>query len=176
MAEKLLISDVKFAFANVFEPVAQNDGKGPSKYSVTLLIPKTNTAEVKKINDYVEKVVKENLAVWNNKRPVGFKHPLRDGDEERDPEAYPDFVGHYFINVSTKMQPGVIDANRQEIIDAREFYSGCFGRALVTSYAYNKEGNKGVGFGLAAVQKLQDGDRPEGSSWSADDFGDDDIL
>lgn len=100
-----------------------------------------------------------------------MKSPLRDGDVERpEDEAY---AGHYFINANSKLKPGVVDANLNEIIDPAEFYSGCYGRASITFYAYNVNGNKGIACGLQNLQKLKDGEPLGGSRASAaSDFGD----
>lgn len=174
MSDKTLTGKVRFAYVNVWEPKANENGD--EKYSVTVLIPKKDKATLKKIEDAVEKTIQGNLGKWNGKRPAKLKKPLRDGDEDR-PDS-PEFAGMMFLNASTKMQPGIIDKDREDILERKEFYSGCWGRALLHFYAYNTSGNSGVGVGLNAVQKLEDGDRMSGSSWSADDFadGEDDIL
>jgi hypothetical protein len=55
----------------------------------------------------------------------------------------------------------------QPIIDADEFYSGCYGRAAIEFFPYNMEGSKGIACGLGNVQKLEDGERLGGGGVSA---------
>jgi hypothetical protein len=68
------------------------------------------------------------------------------------------------------MQPGLVDQNLQRIISTDDFYSGCYARATITAYGYDKAGNKGVAFGLQNVQKLADGERFSGRTAAEDDF------
>jgi hypothetical protein len=49
-----------------------------------------------------------------------------------------------------------------------EFYAGCFARATIRAFAYDKNGNKGVSFALQNVQKLKNGE-PFGSKRKAED-------
>ncbi|HER7947796.1 TPA: DUF2815 family protein, partial [Streptococcus pyogenes] len=76
-------------------------------------------------------------------------------------------------------KPGVVDGNRQEIIDTSELYSGIYGRASITFYAFNSNGNKGIACGLNNLQKLRDGEPLGGRTRAEDDFAtedDDDFL
>jgi hypothetical protein len=43
-------------------------------------------------------------------------------------------------------------------VDENGFYAGCYARATVTAYGYDRAGNIGVSFGLQGVQKLRDGE------------------
>jgi hypothetical protein len=82
-----------------------------------------------------------------------------------------------FLNANSVNKPGIVDADREEIMSKEEFYSGCFGRAAINFYAYNQSGNKGIACGLNNLQKLEDGDRLSGGgSTAAEDFGSDDDL
>ena len=84
----------------------------------------------------------------------------------------------YFLNANGTQKPGIVDENLNEILDPEEVYSGCWGRASISFYAFNTNGNKGVGVGLNNIQKLKDGDRLGAVRASAesdfcDDFEDD---
>lgn len=58
-----------------------------------------------------------------------LKTPLRDGDLERpDDPAYSDA---YFINANSATAPGIVDADRQPILERSEVYSGVYGRASI---------------------------------------------
>jgi len=53
MSRKLILKNVRFSYVRVFE-AEQYQGVGEYHYSVTLLIPKTDTALIKQINDAVK--------------------------------------------------------------------------------------------------------------------------
>ena len=174
MATKITTGKVRFSFCNVMEPKAVNGGD--AKYSVTLLIPKSDTATIGKIKDAMaearEIFCKRNGA---SALPAKPNNTLHDGDGVRDSgDPYgPECKGHYVITVSNKQKPVVVDASRQEILDPGEIYSGCFGRASINFYGYNSNGKKGISASLLGIQKLADGE-PFGIMGSADDFKDDD--
>ena len=106
-----------------------------------------------------------------------LKTPLRDGDAERpDDEVY---RNSYFINANSATAPGIVDADRNQIIDRSEMYSGVKGRASINLYAFNSNGNKGIACGLNNLQKIADGTPLGGKSRAEDDFAtadDEDFL
>jgi hypothetical protein len=164
----------RFSYANVFEPKSINGGD--AKYSVSLLIDKKDKKTLDKIEAAVQAAIEEGKGKWGGKIPKKLKLPLRDGDEERDDEAY---AGKMFINANSSTKPGVVDEDLNPIMDQDEFYSGCFGRASVNFYAYNSNGSVGIACGLNHLQKLADGDRLSGGASAEEDFGaidDDDLL
>lgn len=164
---KVVTGRVRFSYANVFEPRAVEEGQEP-KYSVSILIPKTDTQTLAKIEKAIEAAKAQGLSLWGGKVPPNLKLPLRDGDEDRPDD--PAYAGHYFINATSKSKPGIVDANLNPILDSTEFYSGCYGRASINFYPFNKAGNKGVAAGLNNLQKLADGDFLGGRSRPEDDF------
>lgn len=174
MATKLTTDKVRFSYANIFEPKAPQGGGDP-KYSVTLLIPKADTVTLGKIKEAM-KEARDNFCNRNgaNAIPVNFNHTLHDGDGMRDSgEPYgQECKGCYVITVSSKQKPLILDNMKNEITDPGEVYSGCYGRASINFYGYNRSGKKGVSAGLLAIQKLHDGE-PFGTVGSADDFDDD---
>ena len=105
-----------------------------------------------------------------------IKNPLRDGDTERpDDEAY---ANSYFINANSSAAPGIVDANCNPILERSEVYSGVYGRASISFYAFNSNGNKGIACGLNNLQKIRDGEPLGGKTRAEDDFAtdDDDFL
>lgn len=167
--------DTRWSYANVWR--AKSINGGTPKFSVSLIIPKSDTVTVKKIKAAIQAAYEEGEAkLKGNGRTVpplsAIKTPLRDGDTERpDDEAYKD---SYFINANSTTAPGIVDADRQEILDHSEVYSGVYGRASISFYAFNSSGNRGIACGLNNLQKIRDG-QPLGSRSSAqDDFADDD--
>lgn len=167
---KVVTGKVRFCYLNVFEPKAMNEGDEP-KYSVCILIPKTDTKTVDKIKAAIEaakEIGKSKIADKNGKIPSTIKVPLRDGDDERgDDEA---FAGMYFLNANSNRKPSVVDRDLNPIMDKADFYSGCYGRASIVFYAYNVQ-SKGIAVGLNNLQKLEDGEVLGGGSSVESDFG-----
>lgn len=161
----------RFSYAHVFTPKAIDENSDP-KYSVNLIIPKSDTTTVENIKKAIEAAkAAGKVNNWGGKIPANLKLPLRDGDAERPDD--PVYEDAWFINASSKNQPGIVDANREQILDTTEFYSGCYGRASINFYPFAKSGNKGVAAGLNNVQKLKDADKLAGGTSAAEDFADD---
>ena len=173
--------DTRWSYANVWQPKSINGGV--PKFSVSLIIPKSDKKTIEAIKKAIQAAYKEGEAkLKGNSRSVppleSIKTPLRDGDTERpDDEAY---ANSYFLNANSTTQPGIVDANVQPILTRSEVYSGVYGRASINFYAFNSNGNRGIACGLNNLQKIRDGE-PLGSRTSAeDDFADfaedDDFL
>ena len=173
---KVVTGVVRLSYANVWEPASIN-GSNP-KYSVSLIIPKTDTKTIDAINAAVDAAIKDGAAKFGGKIPnkAALKLPLRDGDLERDDEAY---KGAYFVNANSTTAPQIVDRSVQPILDRAEVYSGCYARVSVNFYAFNSNGNRGIACGLGNIQKVRDGEPLGGRSSAADDFAtdvDDDFL
>ena len=167
--------DTRWSYANVWEPKSINGGT--PKYSVSLIIPKSDTKTIEKIKAAIQAAYEEGESkLKGNGKTVPalsvLKTPLRDGDLERpDDEAY---ANSYFVNANSGTAPGIVDADRQPIIDHSEVYSGVYGRASINFYAFNSNGNKGIACGLNNLQKMRDGEPLGGKTRAEDDFADDD--
>ena len=165
--------NTRWSYCNVWQPKSINGGT--PKYSVSLIIPKSDTVTINKIKAAIEAAYKEGEAkLKGNGRSVPalsvLKTPLRDGDAERpDDEAY---ANAYFVNANSATAPGIVDADRQPILDTSEVYSGVYGRASINFYAFNSNGNKGIACGLNNLQKIRDGESLGGKSRPEDDFAD----
>lgn len=160
--------DTRWSYANVWEPKSINGGT--PKYSVSLIIPKSDTVTVGKIKAAIEAAYKEGEAkLKGNGRAVpalaAIKTPLRDGDVER-PED-PAYQNAYFVNANATSAPGIVDADRNPVLSRSEVYSGVYGRASITFYAFNSSGNRGIACGLNNLQLLRSGE-PLGSKASAE--------
>lgn len=173
MSTKVVTGKVRFSFCHIFEP-QEPQGGGDPKYSVTLLIPKSDTATLGKIKEAIAEA-RENFCKRNgaNALPAKPNHTLHDGDGVRDSgDPYgPECKGCYVITVSSKQKPVIVDSFRNPVTDPAEVYSGCYGRASINFYGYSQAGKKGVSAGLLSIQKLHDGE-PFGTVGSADDFAD----
>lgn len=150
---------VRLSYVNLFKPRAQSEG-GEAKYSVCLLIPKSDTATVKAIKDACEAARLASAAKFNGKVPDKLKLPIHDGDGEMpNGGAYgEECKGCWVMNASSKLKPKVVDRRVNEIIDETLVYSGCYARAALNFYAYNMSGNRGIACGLNMVQKVRDGE------------------
>lgn len=172
--------ETRWSYANVWEPKSINGGA--PKYSVSLIIPKSDTKTVEKIKAAIKAAYDEGQGkLKGNSRTVPalsvLKTPLRDGDTERPDD--PVYANSYFINANSASAPGIVDADCQPIIDRSEVYSGVYGRASINFYAFNSNGNKGIACGLNNLQKIKDGEPLGGKSRAEDDFSteeDDDFL
>ena len=171
---KVITGVVRLSFPHLFEKYAV-EGKGEPKYSCMLLIPKTDKTTIRKIKAAQVEALKLGASKFKGgKPPKNWKDTLRDGDEEKDTEEYPEYEGHYFMNVSGNRRPGVVDINRNPV-EPEEIYSGCYVRASINAYAFNTQGNAGVSFGLNNVQKVRDGEPLGGGGSKAEDDFDDDF-
>ena len=178
---KVITGCTRLSYANLWEPKSINGGE--AKYSVSVIIPKSDTATIQRIRDAMEAAYREGESrlKGNGKTVPAYatlKLPLRDGDAERpDDEAY---KGSYFLNANSRTAPGIVDAKTQPILVRSEIYSGVYARVSLNFYAFNANGNRGIACGLGNVQKLRDG-APLGSRATAEqDFAgygeDDDFL
>ena len=151
--------DTRWSYANVWEPKSINGGT--PKYSVSLIEAAYKEGEAK---------------LKGNGKSVPalsvLKTPLRDGDAERpDDEAY---KNAYFVNANATSAPGIVDADLNPILTRSEVYSGVYGRASITFYAFNSSGNKGIACGLNNLQKIRDGEPLGGKASAESDFATDD--
>ena len=170
----------RWSYANIWDPKAPLGG-GTPKYSVSLIIPKDDTATVNKINAAIQAAYEEGQSkLKGNGKSVpplsAIKTPLRDGDIERPDD--PAYANSYFVNASSISKPGVVDADRQPIIERSEVYSGVYGRASINFYSYNVNCSKGIACGLNNLQKIKDGEPLGGKASAESDFAteDDDYF
>ena len=167
--------NTRWSYANVWE--ARSINGGTPKFSISLIIPKTDTVTIEKINRAIQAAYEEGqskLKGTSKYMPAleDIKIPLRDGDKER--KGDPTYAGCMFINANSSTAPGIVDADRQPILERSEVYSGVYGRASISFYAFNSNGNKGIACGLNNLQKIRDGEPLGGRSRAEDDFATDD--
>lgn len=173
-------TQTRWSYANIWD--AKSINGGAPKYSVSLIIPKTDTKTVTQIKAAIDAAYKEGESkLKGNGKTVPalsiLKTPLRDGDTERPDD--PTYANAYFINANSATSPGIVDADCNPILDRSEVYSGVYGRASINLYAFNSNGNRGIACGLNNLQKISDGEPLGGKSRAADDFttdSNDDFL
>lgn len=159
MSPTKVIIPCRISFANIWESKSINGSD--EKYSVSLLIPKEDKATLEKIHKEVESAKEDAKGKkWGGNIPPNLKLPLRDGDIDRpDDENY---VGHMFLNASSKDAP--------QIVDPMECGSGDYCNVSVNFYGFAGSGNKGVAAGLGNIQKVKNGERLAGKTSAASDF------
>ena len=170
-SNRIVTGKCRASFVHLLSPTAA-PGSDKAKFSMMLLVPKDDAATIKKLRD-AEKVATEKGkdTKWGGKIPKGLGSIIRDADEELDLERQPEAAGHLFLNVSNSRKPPVVDRAKNALTAEDEVYSGMYVRASLSAFPYSAQGNKGVSFGLEAVQKLADGPSLGGGG-GADDFDD----
>ena len=179
MSTKITTGKCRLSYVTIFEPRAAEAGAEP-KYSITLLIPKSDTTTVEKIKSAISEAA-DNFRRKNGtgSLPNNPMSPLHDGDgvKPNSGEPYgPECKGCYVLNASSKIKPRIKDSFGNDCDDPGEIYSGCYGLAVINFYGYSNR-RKGVGCGLLGVKKLAEGE-PFGMVATDDDFneGDDDDF
>lgn len=165
---RVVTGEVRLSYAHLFEPQSIQGSK--PKYSVSLIIPKSDRETIGKIERAIDAAIEAGIGKFGGKRPnkAALKLPLRDGDTERDDEAY---AGCFFVNANSTLPPEVVDQDLNPALSPAEVYSGCYARVSLSFYAFNTNGNRGIACGLGNVQKLRDGEPLGGGRTSAaDDF------
>lgn len=150
-------------------------------FRTSALIPKKDKALIAQIEEAIDEAKDYGkTAKWGGKIPRNLKIAFQDGDDT-DLDKYPENEGHYLLNARSKKKVGLVDTDRQPILEASEVYSGCWAHLSVSSFAYDNE-SKGVSFFLNNIMKARDDESFGASSSSPDeDFADvevddDDVL
>lgn len=169
---KITTGVVRLSYAHIWEPKAM-EGQTEEKYSVSILIPKSDTETLNKINTAIQAAKVAGVEKWGGKIPANLKTPLRDGDVDREDD--PNYAGHYFINANSKQKPAIVEPFKvngqfKEITDQSRVYSGCYARVSLNFFGFNSNGNRGIGAGLGNLQFIKDGEPLSGRSNPEADF------
>ena len=175
---RVTTGEVRLSYVHLFKPYAFQAGQ-EEKYSVTLLIPKTDTATKARIDAAIEAAKERGITdKWNGACPPIIPTPIYDGDGVRPSDGMEfgqECKGHWVLTASAKADypPEVVDASLNPIINQSEVYSGMYGRVNVSFFPYAFGGKKGIGCGLGPVQKTRGGEALGGSApTAAQAFGD----
>ena len=182
----ITINDVRFSYCNLFEakpPI--NNPTGEPKYSLTVLVPKTNTAAKAAIDQAINQAIELGVGTkWNGVRPPMPSLPIHDGDGVRPSDGQPygeECKGCWVMNATSKRKPGIVNRRVQPILDPAEIYSGMWAIVDLNFGAYEYNGNRGISCYLNNVQKVRDDEalggsaaRPE-SVFAAVEDDDDDL-
>lgn len=183
---KVVLGPVRLSHVHIFDRQKFDGDNGDGKYSVQPLVPKDDKKAVQALRDAIDAAYAEGVKTkWNGRKPPFANYPpMTDGDtlnrngEPRGAEC----AGHYYVNAKTSHQPGCVDKDRCEILDADEVYSGMWGVVSINFYPYASASGIGVACALNNVMKYADGERFGGGASAAEDFkdvsfdgGDDDM-
>lgn len=163
---------VRLSYVHLFKPHAFKPGQ-EEKYDCTVLVPKSDTDTMARINAAVEAAKQKGITEkWNGQCPPIIPTPINDGDGVRPSDGMPygpECKGHWVLNPSAKVDypPEVVDKMGNPIINQSQIYSGIYGRVNINFYPYAFGGKKGIGCGLGPVQKLEDGEPLSSSTVSA---------
>lgn len=171
---------VRFSYVSAFEPKLMPDGI-TEKYSVTLLIPKTDERTLRRITQAMKAAEDAFRAKNPGKRlPAVLQNTLHDGDgtKSNGDDYGPECHGCMVMTVSSKRKPVVVYADKTPMTEPLELYSGCYGKAVINFYVYDTAGKIGISAGLNGLMKLEDGEPLSGgivtdSDWDEDEDEDD---
>lgn len=158
MAQQFTTNPVRLSYVSVYDP--RETPQGTMKYSVTCLLPKSDTEGYKAL---MEAIGAEIDAAKDDKLKGVTKPriPIHDGDgvSPGGSEYGPECKGHWVFTASANADypPQLFDQRVQPIMDRTAIYSGCWAHVALSIYAYNNQ-SKGIGFGLNGVQKVKDGE------------------
>jgi len=175
----VVTGEARLSYVHILQPYANrsNGTNAEEKYSVTVLVPKSDIATKQRIDAAIEAAIQEGATSKWKGRPPRVAIPVYDGDGTRPSDGAefgPECKGHWVFTASRSPKngaPGVVDANLQPIIDPTKVYSGVYGRVGVDFFPYDSNGKKGVGVGLTNVQILRDGEPLGNRRTVEDDFG-----
>ena len=175
-AQKVRTPESRLSYCHLFQPNAAMSGGDP-KYSVTVLIDKSNAAAYNDIQQAIAAAREVGLRdKWKGAAPVDLGVPLYDGDGVMPSSGEPwdeECKGHWVLRCSCKSRPQVIDITRGgQPANDDDVYAGCYGVVTVRFYPYSTNGKKGVSCGLGNVAKTRDGEMLGGRSSADADFGD----
>ena len=164
--------EVRLSYVHLFKPYAAMQG-AEERYSCTILVPKTDTDTMGRIQAAIEEAKRKGTAdKWGGVCPPLVPTPVYDGDGVRPSDGMafgPECKGHLVFTANAKADypPEIVDKMGNPIINQSEIYSGIYGRVNVTFFPYAFGGKKGIGCGLGPVQKLRDGEPLGGSAPTA---------
>ena len=168
---QVVLTNVRLSFVHLLKPYAAVPG-AEEKYSVTMLLPKTDTATKAKLDAAIEAAKNWGREKkWGGVIPPICPTPIHDGDGvKQDGTAIgPECKGMWVMKAYSKAdQPvDVVDRQVNKILNPTEIYSGMYANVAINVYPYLYAAKKGIGFGLGPVQKVADGESFGGSAPTA---------
>lgn len=176
IATKVMTKEVRLSYVHLVEPYANPSQPGAEpKYSVTLLIPKTDTATKADIDAAMKAAYEQGVQdKWKGARPTLVNALIYDGDgTKRDGSPFgPECAGHWVLSARTNTKPRVVHVSNPTVqLAPTDIYSGMYGRVSINFYPYSVQ-SRGVAAGLSNVFKTRDGEPLSGGASAASEFAD----
>ncbi len=166
---KVVFGPCRLSYTHLFEKHSFDGDPEKGKYSCNILIPKSAKETVDAINKAIETATNQAIiSKWGGKKPKNLASPLRDGDEADD-EVY---AGHWYLNAKCSTRPGIVDRDRNPIVDEELIYSGVWAICSVTFFGFDVNVNKGIACGLNNIMKFKDDVKLGGRASADNDFAD----
>ena len=162
---KIKLKNVRLSFPSFFQTEKFGE-EDTGKYAATFILDKDdNAAEIKQIQDEINRLMKEEL---KGKLPAD-KVALKDGDDM----ARPEYEGKMTIKASTKKRPVVVDRDKSQLADGDDKpYAGCYVNGIISLWAQNNKYGKRVNASLEGVQFSEHGEPFTTGGVSVDEFDD----
>lgn len=164
----ILMPICRVSYEHLFKPSEQEGSDVPVYQFTGIFDADSDLKEAQKLINVVKK------DKWKDKIPANCRSPFRKGvsieenENGYDLDKNPEYAGKIIIVFKSYGQPvPVVDVNKNDIIDKRQFYSGCWVVANVSAFAWSKKGKNGVSLGLNAVMKIKD-DEPLSARMTAE--------
>lgn len=144
----------RLSYPHIWEPRVNQLNKR-LQFEIQMMFPKDKKADLDAMVALAKKLQIHTFGSEQNIKQPSFK----DGDKLIDKN--PAFKGMILLNAWSKFAPVIKGPDGKTNIDPLqkdEVYGGCWCKALLNCYAYLQP-NKGVTFGLMAIQKVRDGEK-----------------
>ena len=102
------------------------------------------------------------LKKWPKELPKKFRNPFKKVSDMDEDDRYDGMEeGMVILSAGSKYRPGVVNSKREDI-ELEELdtylYGGMYARAAVSAFPYDTAGNRGVAFGIDAIQIIKEGE------------------
>ena len=171
MSIKMITPPGRASYPQLVTPKSHSEGGEPQFSIVCMFDEETDLTELEGV---IREVATEAFGAKavNELKSGKLYSPIRTDGESK---GYP--KGSRFFSAKTKNRPGVVgslageDGKPKPLDDvAKEIYAGCYIRASVAVFSFNRNGKRGVSIALNNVQKLGEGERIDGRMRAEDEF------
>lgn len=142
----IVVENVRLSYVHLLKPYGR-DPMAKQKYSVTILLPKSDVEGKQKVDAAIAAATRNGIAnKWNGAAPAKVPTPVWDGDglTQNGNKFGPECAGHWVFAASTPADKpvDVVDGRMNCIIDATQVYSGIYANVCVNFFAYNYQGKR----------------------------------
>lgn len=155
-SKTIVLKNVRLAYVDL-TPAEAN-----AKKRVTALISKNDKETIALMRNVLKETA---VAEWGS-NIKNIKNPILDGDTRESRDEYKNTL---YINAKSGFDVTVVNQVK-ETLDPGQIYAGCKVNLAVNVYTYVYQGQKGLSFGLSAIQFVEDGERlgPDGAESAFD--------